>query len=252
MEGVITKEKYRIVEIAYRQNIIFVNSKGKRFKTIIPYFVSKDSEFFKAVNLARDNNDEVKLIMLNNVVIGIKSCSSRKSTPVYIENKDISTINMLDDSSFVQSAHRVFVCAKIKTMNIPYNVKVWLYRLANDVNSSINFAYNMSIAYIAINLINNGLNPSEIGDMKKFILSNRKPTPLMVSLGYGKVNVSILYNALKFANIYMGLKTESSILDVSYFNPYVTDWQFSKRLNAKKIKEEYSYMDFIDMINSKK
>lgn len=251
MEETVTKEKYKVSEISYGRDVILVNRKGKKFKFEIPYFVNTSSSFYKKLGSIKGSDEEIRLIMFKNMVVGIKTCKSKKDEPVYITNNDMSTINIMDDAGIVGAIHWTTALDRIKQLDVPYNVKAWLCRLMKGGFNTFNFGYNMSIAVIAINLINNGIEPSEISDMKKYILSNMKPVPLMVSLGYGKVSPLILYNALRFANLYIGLKTESSILDIPYFNPCITDWQFMRTFNNVDRKEVYSYMDLVDMVDYK-
>lgn len=251
MEETVTKEKYKVSEISYGREVILVNRKGKEFKFEIPYFVNTSSSFYRKLGSIKGSDEEIRLIMLKNMIVGIKTCKSKKDEPVYITNNDMSTINIMDDASVVGSIHWSAALDRIGRLDVPCNVKAWLCRLAKNGFNTFNFGYNMLIAVIAINLINNGIKPSEIPDMKKYILSNMKPVPLMVSLGYGKISPLILYNALRFANLYIGLKTESSILDIPYFNPCITDWQFMRTFNNEDRKEVYSYMDLVDMVNYK-
>lgn len=250
MEETVTKEKYKVSEISHRREVVLVNRKGKKFKFEIPYFVNPSSNFYRKLGLIKGSDEEVKLIMFKNMIIGIKTCKSKKDEPVYITNNDMSTINIMDDAD-IGPIHWSTALDRIGRLDVPCNVKAWLCGLAKGGFNTFNFGYNMSIAVIAINLINNGIEPSEIPDMKKYILSNMKPVPLMISLGYGKISPLILYNALRFANLYIGLKTESSILDIPYFNPCITDWKFMRTFNNKDRKEVYSYMDLVDMVNYK-
>lgn len=249
MEGTVTKEKYKVSGISYGREVMLVR-KGKKFKFEIPYFMSKTSDFYRKLCFVKENDEEIKLIMSKGMIIGIKTCKSKKDEPVYITSNDMSTVDIMNDIGAIGPIHWATALDKVRQLDVPYNVKAWLCKLTKDGFNAFNFGYNMSIAVIAMNLINNGIEPSEITDMKKYILSNMKPVPFMISLGYGNVSPLILYNALKFVNLYIGLKTESSILDIPYFNPCITDWQYMRTCNNRNTEETYSYMDLVDMINN--